>query len=395
MPLSLRDKLRAVGGPPKPAAAPPPPAPTDCWHTSRLLPLDSVPGAWDIPMDMVRLMEPGELPEPLLPEKILYLDTETTGLSGGAGTVAFLTGIGYLTEDGFLVHQYLMRDYPEERFLLENVAAILPQFDVLCTFNGKSFDLPLLQSRFRMNRMDPAPLDKPHIDLLHLARRVWKLRLGRCNLGRLEEAIFGEPRVDDLPGSQVPERYFSFLKTGQFSLLTDVLDHNRQDIASLCHLLTHMAEMYASPELQKHEQDVYAMGVALEKQRHIPQARRCYKLASRGLTRAASHGRLAQSYRRTGEIEAARAAWLEMIRLSEGWVTPYEALAKIYEHQDRDIDAALDVTRRGLALLAEPSLHTPETVQAAKNALQYRYARLKRKQEKQRTLFPLSKDRRC
>ena len=84
-----------------------------------------------------------------------------------------------------------------------------------------------------------------------------------------------------------------------------------------------------------------------------------------------------------------------MIRLGEGWITPYEELAKIYEHQDRDINAALDVTRRGLALLAEPSLHAPETVQAAKNALQYRYARLKRKQEKQRTLFPSSEDRRC
>ena len=234
MPLSLRDKLRAVDAPKKPSpAAPQAPVFDDCWHGSKLFPLESVPGAWDIPMDMVQLMEPSVLPERLAPERILYLDTETTGLSGGAGTVAFLTGLGYLTENGFLVHQYLMRDYPEERFLLENVKAMLPQFDVLCTFNGKSFDLPLLQSRFRMNRMDASVLEKPHIDLLHLARRVWKLRLGRCNLGRLEEAIFGQPRVDDLPGNQVPERYFSFLKTGDFHLLQDVLEHNQQDIASL------------------------------------------------------------------------------------------------------------------------------------------------------------------
>lgn len=393
MPLSLRDKLRAVDAPKKPSpAAPQAPVFDDCWHGSKLFPLESVPGAWDIPMDMVQLMESGVLPERLAPERILYLDTETTGLSGGAGTVAFLTGLGHLTENGFLVHQYLMRDYPEERFLLENVKAMLPQFDVLCTFNGKSFDLPLLQSRFRMNRMDASVLEKPHIDLLHLARRVWKLRLGRCNLGRLEEAIFGQPRVDDLPGNQVPERYFSFLKTGDFHLLQDVLEHNQQDIASLCHLLTHMAEMYAAPEQQRHEQDIYAMGVALEKNQHIPQARRCYRLAARGLTRAASHGRLAKSYRRTGETAEAKAAWLEMIRLGEGWITPYEELAKLYEHQERDIDAALDMTRRALMLLAEPSLRTPETVQAAKNALQYRYARLKRKQEKQRTLFPSSKE---
>ena len=254
MPLNLRDKLRAVDGPRRPTApVKAEPVFRDCWHDSRVLPLDAVPGAWELPMEIVRLMEPGTLPAQLAPEKILYLDTETTGLSGGAGTVAFLVGIGYLTPEGFLVHQYLMRDYPEERYLLENLRGLLTQFDVLCTFNGKSFDLPLLQSRLRMNRMDAACLDKPHIDLLHLARRIWKMRLGRCNLGHLEEIIFGEAREDDIPGSQVPERYFAYLKTGDFSQLTPVLDHNRQDIFSLCRLLTHMATMYAAPEQQRHE----------------------------------------------------------------------------------------------------------------------------------------------
>lgn len=382
MPLSLRDKLRAVDGPRRPAApAKPEPVFTDCWHAGFTVPLDEVPGAWDIPFEMVRLMEPSELPSELAPDRILYLDTETTGLSGGAGTVAFLVGLGYLTEDGFLVHQYLMRDYPEERFVLENLNAILPQFDAVCTFNGKTFDLPLLRTRLRMNRMDASLLDMPHIDLLHLARRVWKLRLGRCNLSRLEEVIFGQPRVDDLPGALVPERYFSYLKSGDFSLLTDVLDHNRQDIASLCRLLTHMAMMYAEPEAQTHEQDVFAMGVALEKNRHVEQARRCYRLASRGLTRASSHKQLALSYRRTGEYAQAKAAWLEMIRLGEGWIEPYVELAKLYEHRERDIDAACEITRRALILLAEPGLHPPQAVQEAKNALQYRYARLRRKQD--------------
>ena len=144
MPLNLRDKLRAVDGPRRPTApVKAEPVFRDCWHDSRVLPLDAVPGAWELPMEMVRLMEPGTLPAQLTPEKILYLDTETTGLSGGAGTVAFLVGIGYLTTEGFLVHQYLMRDYPEERYLLENLRGLLTQFDVLCTFNGKSFDLPL------------------------------------------------------------------------------------------------------------------------------------------------------------------------------------------------------------------------------------------------------------
>ena len=396
MPLSLRDKLRSVDAPRKPAV--PVKAETvfhDCWHDSRILPLDSIPDAWDLPMEMVRLMEPGELPAQLTPDKILYLDTETTGLSGGAGTVAFLVGVGYLIEEGFLVHQYLMRDYPEERYLLENLAGLLAQFDALCTFNGKSFDLPLLQTRLRMNRMNAACLDKPHIDLLHLARRVWKMRLGRCNLGYLEEIIFGEARTDDIPGSQVPERYFAYLKNGDFSQLLQVLDHNRQDIFSLCRLLTHMAAMYATPEQQPYEQDVLSMGIALEKNCHLEQARRCYRLAARGLTRASSYRRLAHSYRRAGEGTEACALWREMIRLGEGWVEPYVELAKYYEHTARDIDAALEITRQALCRVAEPSLRPPQAVQDTKNALQYRYARLKRKQEKQATLFNPMEDRRC
>jgi len=107
-------------------------------------------------------------------------------------------------------------------------------YDAICTFNGRTFDVPLLRDRFLMNRMDDSCLDKPHIDLLHMARRVFKLRLQRCNLGKLEEAVLGIPRFDDLPGAQVPQRFFDYLKTGNFDLLTDVLEHNAQDVASLC-----------------------------------------------------------------------------------------------------------------------------------------------------------------
>ena len=384
MPMSLREKLRAVDAPRRPAqAAPAPASARDCWQDQRVLPLDSAPGAWALPIDTVRLMEPGTLPPQLTADKILYLDTETTGLSGGAGTVAFLVGVGWLTPAGFAVRQYLMRDYPEERYVLAHVAALLPRFDALCTFNGKSFDLPLLQSRLRMNRMDAACLDKPHVDLLHLARRVWKMRLGSCRLSSLEARVFGQARVDDLPGSEVPQRYFSYLKTGDFRLLEQVLAHNRQDIFSLCRLLTRMAAMYAAPELERYEQDVFSMGVALEKNRHIQQARRCYRLAARGLTRVSSRLRLAHSYRRAGEDADACALWQEMIRQGEGWIEPYVELAKYYEHRARNVGAALELTRQALALLAEPSLRPQEAVQNARDALQYRYARLKRKRDKQ------------
>ena len=221
-------------------------------------------------------------------------------------------------------------------------------------------------------------LDKPHIDLLHIARRVWKLRLRRCNLTNLEEALLGIPREDDLPGALVPERFFSYLKTGDFGLFDDVLEHNAQDIASLCTLLAHMCRMYENPEQLRFDEDVYSMGVALDRFRHTEEARRCYRLAG-GSMHAQGQERLAASYRRSGEKDAAAEVWQGMIARREGGVTPYVELAKYYEHQKRDVPAALDMVRRAIAMVSEPTLFADPSVQEAENALQYRYERLRRK----------------
>ena len=300
------------------------------------------------------------------------------GLGGGAGTVAFEVGLGWLQEDGFHVHQLLMRDYPEEKFLLEEIVRTAERFDVICTFNGKTFDLPLLKDRFLLNRMRTACLEKPQIDLLHIARRVFKLRLNRCNLSHLEEAVLGMPRLDDLPGALVPERFFSYLKTGDFSLLDDVLEHNEQDIASLCVLLTHMGRMYEKPEQIGFDEDVFAMGCALERMKHPEEARRCYRLTS-GRLRAQGQMRLAGSLRRCGERNEAVQVWQGMIARREGGAAPFIELAKHYEHAARDLRSAMDMTQRAMALLAEPSLlDSPETT-LQRADLEKRYARLKKK----------------
>ena len=376
--MNLKDKLRAVGGTgghrPAPAEAS-----TDCRHFAVYRPAEEFPGAWELTAETLRRMSDREIPDGLDPRRILYLDTETTGL-GGSGTVAFLVGMGYLTDSGFEVHQFLMRDYPEEPFLLKHVAAGLGKFDVLCTFNGTTFDVPLLESRFLMNRMDRDCLTElPHLDLLHMCRRLWKLRLGRCNLGRLEEVILGKPRQDDLPGSEVPQRYFTYLKTKQISLLEDVLKHNAQDIASLCVLLNHMADLYLHPEKIRFSEDVYSMGRALERIRRTEEARHCYRLARQGKMGGFAGTALAMSYRRSGEKEAAAGVWREMIRERRGGITPYVELAKYEEHIRRDYAVALDLTERALALASEPVLREDGTVQEHKNELQYRRQRLLRK----------------
>ena len=182
--MNLRDKLRmASTAPKKPAATP---ACTSCWEKQTLRPLTEFPGAFSLQASTLQLMEKESLPSRLDPRRILYLDTETTGLGGGSGTVAFQMGVGQLTDQGFIVTQLVMRDYPEEIYLLKRLNSFLENCDALCTFNGRSFDLPLLRTRFLMNKLSPSLLDKPHIDLLHIVRRLWKLRLGRCNLSRME-----------------------------------------------------------------------------------------------------------------------------------------------------------------------------------------------------------------
>ena len=127
--------------------------------------------------------------------KCLFLDTETTGLSGGAGTVAFLVGLGFIEGDCFVVEQYLMKDYADEAEMLSRIARRMEGFDSVCTFNGKNFDLPLLSTRFTMCRMRENWRDLEQLDLLYPSRHTWKLRLGSCKLSRLEEFILGQGRV--------------------------------------------------------------------------------------------------------------------------------------------------------------------------------------------------------
>ena len=381
--MNLRDRLRAIDSKgPEQGRAPSASRYTDCAHRAEYRAAEEFPGAWDLERETLCLMSDQELPDPFDPRKILYLDTETTGL-GGSGTVAFLVGMGYLTDKEFEVHQFLMRDYPEEPWLLKHVAAGLNKFEVICTFNGSTFDLPLLESRLLMNRMDRSCLDLPHLDLLHMCRRLWKLRLGRCNLGRLEQVILGAPRTDDLPGSEVPQRYFSYLRTGQASLLDDVLKHNAQDIASLCVLLNHMADMYLHPEKIRFSEDAYSMGRALEKLQKTERSRHCYQLARKGRMGPEASEALARSYRRSGERQEAAAVWQEMMDRRQGGVTPYVEMAKYLEHVKKDIPAALKLTEKAIALLSETPLLGAGTVQETEKELQYRYQRLRRKMKEQ------------
>ena len=312
-------------------------------------------------------------------ERLLFLDTETTGLSGGAGTVAFEIGAGWIEPRGMVIRQYVMRDYGQEADMLREVASLIARADTIVTFNGKSFDLPLLESRMIMNRIRVHVTDMPHLDLLHAARRVYKLRLGRCNLTALEEAVLGKTRRDDLPGAQVPERYFTYLKTGEFALLEDVLRHNFDDIQSLAELTAVICSAYCQPELLRYEQDILSVGKTLLHGRRTQQARNCLKILGHSTLAPQAHLYLASSYKQGREWTEAAELWKTMIAKGEGGAWPYIELAKYYEHVQHDYDKALRYATSALQyLLNTMPLNGDDEKQTA--PLFKRIERLKRKQ---------------
>ena len=364
--LSLRDKLKATAGMPR--SAPKKEAPRDCMLKETRTPLSAFSLPQQIPGAALEIMQGTAYPD-FRREDICFLDTETTGLSHGAGTVAFLVGIGFFDGDGFTVRQYLMRDYDEEALLLRHVAEEMGRRQVLCTFNGATFDLPLLETRFTMQRMRDQYPPKPHVDLLPASRRVWKLRLKKCNLTSLESAVLGMERQDDLPGALVPERYFSFLKTGDFSLLEDILDHNAQDIVSLAHILDKLLRLHEAPLTAESPEDLFSLGRVYERRGRRDGARMCYRAADQGAMSLLARGRMADCCRRDGDWEAAERIYRRMVQDRQGGAAPLIALAKISEHRKRDIPAAIEYTRRAIVLSADR-----EGTDMA--ALQKRYQRL-------------------
>jgi len=181
-------------------------------------------------------VDPEAQSRPAEARRWLFLDTEATGLSGWAGNLAFIVAFGYFGRAGFVVDQYLVRGFEEEAAALHHAAETARRFDAVVSFNGRSFDGPLLQARARMNRIDGALAGLPHLDLLHPSRRVFGERLEDCKLQTLERELLGLRRKDDLPGHMVPPAYFEYLHTSDARPLVEILRHNLADVRSLATL---------------------------------------------------------------------------------------------------------------------------------------------------------------
>jgi uncharacterized protein YprB with RNaseH-like and TPR domain len=360
--------------------------------------------------------------------RLLFFDLETTGLSGGAGTCVFLVGYGWFEGERFRTKQYFLSGYGHEAALLRMAGEPLGQV-ILTTFNGKTFDVPLIEGRYLFHRV-PSPFEGvPHIDLLHPARRLWRHRppddrragrdrddaFGRyfrmtrsagtelaapgtrrtryglsasaasCALGALEEAVLGFRRTGDVPGAEIPARYFHYVRTGDVRPLEPVLEHNRLDLLSLAAVTSVVARMLEEgPQATRNAHECLALGRLYEHSGAGDRATACYARAVDGDDAPAWRGdpvvqrealrRLALRHRRERRHDEAAAAWQRMLDLAPAQAAldfeALHALAVHHEHRSKDLSTARALVLRALAAARDARLE---------EALRHRLARIQRK----------------
>jgi len=290
--------------------------------------------------------------------KFAFLDTETSGLSGGTGTYAFLVGVARFIDGEYVLRQFFMRDPAEEPALLEGLADFIAPCEALVTFNGKSFDAPLLSTRYRLHQIPIPYTDYSHVDLLHLARRLWRDRLESRTLKSLEEHVLGFTRSsDEVPGYEVPWLYFDYLRTGDARPLGGVFYHNDIDVVAMAALLAHMNDMLEDPYGGKvqHGLDFVALGKLFEYLDHWEDAA---KLFERGLELELDESDFGLAVKRLSILQKRRGDMGEAIRLwknatKQGHLYAFVELAKHYEHKERNLKSALKWTKSALERLAK------------------------------------------
>ncbi|HMD37862.1 MAG TPA: ribonuclease H-like domain-containing protein [Candidatus Acidoferrum sp.] len=314
------------------------------------------------------------------PARWLFLDTETTGLAGGTGTYPFLVGIAWWDAGGLQVEQFFMRDFSEEHSLLHELAARLAERPVLVTFNGKSFDWPLLENRFTMTRSISTPQLAAHLDLLHPARALWKLRLGSVRLVELERHVLDAPRLgwhreDDVASSLIPQYYFDYLRGGSSKPLVGVVRHNQMDLRGLAALFGKINTLLASREADREDVDsldLFGLSRFFERRGESDRAQAaCTQALDLGLPaefRPRARRELALLAKRRGDHEAAATLWNELVADPQDGVLACEQLAIHYERRARDPIRAEEFARLGLAKLQRTRANSRDPYAAARVA---------------------------
>ena len=315
----------------------------------------------------------------------VFFDLETTGLSGGAGTYAFLVGCASFDDEGaFVTRQFLLTRIADEKLLLAAVAAELATAGALVSFNGKSFDAPVLETRYLYHRLPWAGEGVPHVDVLHPARRFWRdeQEMSSCSLVSLERQILGARRVGDVPGFEIPARYFQFIRSGEARPLAAVLEHNRLDLLSLAGLTARLLHLVRrGPAAAKDAREALALGRVYARAGLDARALDAFqqsadRSSANGRVRVESLRALALACRRARQHEQAATCWRALLaapacpRNIAREAT--DALAIHHEHRLRDLAAAKVFALRSLECGVHPAGHA---------AVRHRLARIQRKIE--------------
>jgi len=313
----------------------------------------------------------------------IFLDTETSGLAGGTGTYAFEVGLGRFTDQGFKLAQFFMRHPGEESALLAGLTEFMDGIKAVVTYNGKSFDIPLLNTRYTMMGMTSPFEGIDHFDLLPLARRLWRIRLESRTLGNVETQILGVSRgEEEVPGYLIPEMYFEYLKTQDARPMSGIFYHNAIDILSLAGLFSHMAILLHNPHSDdiKNREDVVALARFFESMDDIPQAEALYE---RALKADLDDELYWDTLERFSFLLKRKDDWDSAIKLWEKAAGnqafyAFEELAKYYEHRVKDLAEARHWTLQGLSLIEEKHIPIYE-YHYWQDSLEHRLERLERR----------------
>jgi uncharacterized protein YprB with RNaseH-like and TPR domain len=326
----------------------------------------------DLPLDLLDPISNGQI-RGVPAAKWCFLDTETTGLAGGSGTYAFLVGVGRITPQGFRVRQFFMRDFGEEASLLSALTGHLKQFEVLITYNGRTYDQPLLETRYRMLRQRPPFSGLEHLDLLFGARRLWNLRFDSCRLVDLENQILGVERQGDLPGEMIPYVYFEYVRTREIFRLMPVFHHNAIDILTLACLTAIVPRAFHAPGQAEFSHGAEMVGLA-RWWRQAEQHENALALFRQAIQKNLPDDLLFRTLwdiaaleKKLGRENAALPILTDLAAARNPWRgAAFVELAKYYERREHNYALALEMTRCALEL--EPT-----------EALQRRAARLEKR----------------
>ena len=346
-------------------------------------------GAPDGPLDpaALSLLAPGASQEIADPRRWLFLDTETTGITGGTGTYPFLVGLAWWDAGGLEIEQLFMRDYSDEHSLLVALAERIAERPVLVTFNGKSFDWPLLETRYRMTRAIRPPALRAHLDFLHPARNLWRLRIGSVRLAELELKVLGWNRGSDMNSWLIPEIYFDYLRGGSPKALLPIFHHNQMDLRGLAALAARVLSLLGSPDAHGgNALELYGVSRICERRGEALRARKHYAQSiARELpieTDRTARSSLARLAKRDGDFALALQLWESMLGNSREGLEAYEQLAIHYEHRAREPHRAAALTQKALLELRDANrLGTipSSDYQQRRQRLRQRLARLERK----------------